>query len=282
MKNRFFIVGILVIVLVFGMAVIGCDDGNGGDNGGGSGFMGTTLNLNGQVWTRDWDENDNPTYERFTGSRTINPATYHICGDDECIDIIIGGSGSIINGQLSFSIGTPSELISVQEVFGMNAKSFNNFNISPSSARAVELDILYISGGEELDKRISDSNTSEDVFYYYVDRDVTITGSGKKTTHECDCIEYNGYCDCEEWEEQCHCGGTYITRNLNLNLKTGWNVVTVKHEWNERNNTSTMTVSTGDSSRARWILYEYDDYSMNIQGFTENTENVRSFLRSKH
>jgi len=44
------------MVLAFGMSVVGCDDGNGGDNGGGSAFIGETLNLSGQVWTSDWDK----------------------------------------------------------------------------------------------------------------------------------------------------------------------------------------------------------------------------------
>ena len=269
MKHRFFIVGILVTVLVFGMAVISCDDGNDGDNGGGSGFMGATLNLSGQVWTIDWDENGNRIIERYTGvNRTVTS--------------YIGDSGSISNGQLSFSIGTPFELESIQEIFGWWEEEFKNFNIRPSNARIAELDILDVSGNGRLDKIGSNNNDTihDDVFYYYVDRDVTITGTGGTYTHECDCIEYEGQCYCGN---NCDCGGTWIIRNLSLNLKTGWNAITIREEWNERNQTGTLSIFAGDSSIARWFLYEHDYYNMSIQGFTENvlSNNTRSFLRSK-
>ena len=262
---------ILVTVLVFGMMIVGCDEGNGGDNGGGSGFIGATLNLSGQVWISDWDENDERIVERYTGgNRTV---TSHL-----------GGNGSITNGQLSFSIGTPSGLESIQEIIWWGEEfELTNFNISPSNARIAELDILDVSGNGGLYK-IGENNSgtiSEDVFYYYVDRDVTITGTGGTHTWE------HG-CDCNEWNDRCYCGGsgTFTVRNINLSFKAGWNAVTLKSEWNERTDTETYSIIAGDSSIARWFLYEDDGYSMNIQGFTENVipnnNNAKSLLRLKH
>jgi len=278
-KRNFFVLGMLVMVLAFGMAVIGCDDDNGGDNGSGSSFMGATLNLSGQVWTRDWDENDNPKYELFTGNRAgISGVGYHD-GDE----VNIGGSGSISNGQLSFSITTPLETANLQGWYW--GESFNNFNFSPSNARFAELYTLNISGSEndnELSKSFGNDNTSESVEYVYVDRDVTITGSGKTTTHACDCEDYDDQCYCGS---DCNCGGTSISRNLNLNFKAGWNIITIKNEYNESNQSQTMSIFAGDSSRSRWVLDEWNNYNMNIQVFIENVipnNNARSLLRSKH
>jgi len=272
-KGKLFLAGILAMALVFAMMAAGCDNGSTG-NGGGVAFIGETLNLSGQVWTLNLDGDENDTmYKRFTGNRTgIHALSYQGGGY-----INIGGSGSITNGQLNFSIGTPLELASIQDEFEWMTEDFSNVTISPSNARIAE---LAISGGGWLDKQFFDFIDSniyyqEAVLYIYFDRNVTITGSGKTTTHECDCEELRGHCNCAEWGERCDCSDTYITRNINLSFKTGWNVITKTHTHEVNNNTETLTFSAGDSSRARWFLDEYNSYSMNIQGFSGNMENTR-------
>jgi len=247
------------------MMVFGCGDDDDDNGGGGSAFIGETLTLSEQVWTVSWDNNDNPKFEEFKGNRTGLSASFR--------GVDIGGSGSITNGQLSFSIGTPSELETVQEYFGEWSDAFNNFNISPSNAGIAILSINIGNTGS-LYKEWFNYYDEEEVDYIYVDRDVTITGSAKTTKYECDCSN----CDCADWDGDCYCDGSFITRNLNLNLKAGWNVITSKFEWNESNNTETATVSAGDSSRARWILQEWGGggYNMSISNFAESSENVKS------
>ncbi|MCL2213598.1 MAG: hypothetical protein FWC06_00165 [Treponema sp.] len=93
MKKRFFMLGILVIVLVFGMMVIGCDflggnddnepGSNGSGGGGNTGGVGSsrnnarsvsvgytsshTINLNGEYWFK-YEANGNPVIFETTGN----------------------------------------------------------------------------------------------------------------------------------------------------------------------------------------------------------------------
>jgi len=250
MKNTKKIFGIIAILTIIGFSAISCDDDVVGDNATSS-FIGETLNFKEQVWLHYWDD-DELILEQFKGNITGIYGSFFYRGEydyDEYDYILldIGGSGSIINGQLNFLIETPSELVNIQELFG-TGDGFNNFNISPSNAKAVMLQF-----NTPLGKSYFDYSTEEYVEYYYVDRDVTITGGGKTHTYKCDCVEYYGYCDCED---KCYCGGKFITKNLNLRLKAGWNVITTKSEYSEIS--TTVSMSAGDSSRAKWLLYGED------------------------
>jgi len=263
MKKRIWL-GVLAIVLVFGLVFVSCDDAD--DNGGGNAFIGGTLNLSGQVWTLDWD-NDPPTWAHFTGTRAT------VTSD-------VGGSGSITNGQLSFSVGTPSDLVNMQQLFDIEEmeEMFNNFSLSPSGARGIGIDQLEIPGDELLGNVIATSNSFESVVYIYVDRDVRMTGTGGTITWECDCEEWDGDCFCSD----CDCDDTLITRNLNLNLRAGWNAITVIEEWNPNTRTRIIEMTAGASPRARWMLLDDgDDYSLDISPATENLGSARSLFRSR-
>jgi len=277
-KSKFKMAGVLVMALVFAMMIAGCDDGGGGD-GGGKVFFGETLTLDGQVWIMDWDENG-VTYVKFTGNKFVDSISY--------IGESIGGIGSITNGILDFTIDTPSDLYNIQDVFPF-LNDLNNFNISPSNTQVEEL-VLSIGGNSNLRKEWQGKTSYEGTRFLYVDKDVIITGSGTTRTIECDCIEDMGYCDCGD---DCGCDYTRISKNLNLNLKAGWNALTLKIELNFINKTETWTLSLGDSSRTRWIFYDYEGvYSigvMNSLNSVENQENVRhnkynfkSLFNSKH
>jgi len=187
----------------------------------------SVLNLNGQVWTRS-----SGNYVHFNGNRSITSTGFW--APDGVGYINIGGSGSIVNGKLNFSIGTPSQLVSIQNfIFGDFRPNniFDNFNISSADAKFAQFEQILVSGGS-LQRWGGDDNSSDGVYYIYVDRNVTLTGTGKTV------------------------GSLFITKNLNLNLKTGWNAITYKDETSE-NNPHTITISTGDSSHARWVLWEY-------------------------
>jgi len=218
---------------------------NSGGGNGGDGFIGGTLNLSGQVWT--WD--DDGDIVQFTGNRAT-------------VISYPGGSGSITNGQLSFSIGTPA-LENMQQLLGGEmGELFNNFSLSPSGARGTIITMLMMPGGESLGNVVGTSNSSESVIYFYVDRDVRMTGTGRTITFG---------------------GETVITRNLNLNLQAGWNAITLIEEWNPNTRTETLEMIAGASPRARWMLGHYADPPPRAlsESLTDNLGNARSLFRSR-
>ena len=66
----------LALALVF----TGCDNGGSGGGGGGGAFLGTTLELRGQVSLSQWDDNDNRTLTPYTGNRAITFAGFRYGG----------------------------------------------------------------------------------------------------------------------------------------------------------------------------------------------------------
>ena len=238
-KSKFQVAKMMAIALVCVMAVVGCggdggDGGNGGNGGGGQAFLGAELNLTGQVWEINRNSDDDPITEenwmKFTGSREITSVGFET---DEFKNI--GGSGAITDGQFSFSVGIPAALVNIQEMFEDEfAEMFNDFKTIPSGTQIASIDNIYLAGGGKnrvlKQWRLGHKDTSglqEEVYYLYVDRDVAITGGGKTD------------------------GGS-MSKNLNVNLKTGWNVVTMKKEWDET--TYTVSMLPGDSPKARYII----------------------------
>ncbi|MCL2411333.1 MAG: hypothetical protein FWC97_06785 [Treponema sp.] len=243
MKKRFWL-GVLALTLVFGLVFVSCDEA---DDNGGDGFIGGTLNLSGQVWGWDYDGDDSYDWVQFTGDRAT------VTSD-------VGGSGSITNGQLSFSVGTPSVLGNIQQQLFIDGlvmeEWFNDFSLSPSSARGAVIEGLRsMPGGGALHNGWASGNFFESVVYIYVDRDVRMTGTGRTITFECNCEEWHSECNCEEWDGDCYCVGTTITRNFDLNLTAGWNVITVIEELNPTGRIETLEITPGASPRARWTLW---------------------------
>ena len=233
MKNSVKLLWIVAITVLIGISLAACDDGSNGSSGS-VGYIGATLTLGGQVWMM----NENYTLGQFNGNRTITSAGFfHEFYNDEWnkVWIAVGGeSGSITNGQLSFTIDTPSNLMDVGEIFVDLNNFWNNFNISPSNAKATQ--ILYLRAqGEERLARLS--GIFERVFYVYVDRDITLTGAGKTTS-------FSG-------------PESHITQNINLNLRTGWNAVHLKNVWSSNGLINNFTMSLGDPAYMRWILDEW-------------------------
>jgi len=72
------------------------------------------------------------------------------------------------------------------------------------------------------------SSTNELIFYLYVDRDCTVTGTGKTDS-------------------------TYIkASNINLKLKKGWNAINMVSQ--TTGGGATAAVKTGDLSSRKWVL----------------------------
>ena len=158
------------------------------------GFLGAELNLKGQIWTvtvdLDWDwyyetGKMKTVWERFTGNGVIVSAGYTIHDDilNKDISREIGGSGAISNGQMDFTIKTPSELLSVGECLPGLEEEYTNFEITPANARgAIFSELIAIIDGKthmlfRYDYEFGyGENTSflESVTYMYVDRDATL------------------------------------------------------------------------------------------------------------
>jgi len=276
-KHKIKTLGIIVLAALIGFSMAACDNSGGG--GSGAGHLGSTLNLSGQVWTMDWDNDDRITWEQFTGNRSISAGFWYDDGWDD-IWIDIGGSGSINAGQLSFTIGTPDDLVSISTLFdGEIEDEFHNFRISDPDARAAVFGGFRATGagrsGELLRMWLS-GNTFEGVSFLYVDRNVTIAGGGRTTTWDCDC----GVCRCEEWDDRCYCASRFITRNLNINLRTGWNAIHFREVWSFSGgmDTYTLTLSLGDPARLRWVL---DEWGGGFQGFSETSESSERALSGR-
>ena len=215
-KNVFKTFGIIAVIAIIAFSTIGCgeDDGDNGDNGGGgSAFLGDTLELSGQVFEEKWNENwTSVSYTNFTGNLEL---------EDE-----LGGSGAITNGMLNYSIGRPAASYLLPIVDELDwGEDYNNFTISNEDTKIARISNLRIKDSDSFyDVRKSNSTVSlsssnytdawEGVNYYYVDSDVTISGTGKTQT----------------WEED-DFKETYTTTNINLALKAGWNAVHSRENW---------------------------------------------------
>ena len=234
----------LILAAILGCALIACDSGGGG-GGGGSSAIGDTLTLSGKVYT-------------FQISQTTGNITWtEYTGEDRSF-AKFSANGTITNGNLSFSIGTPPAnfLESLDDAFSDLSDNYNNLVLSPSSAQAAVIDLFQPTSYDwQLAKRNlsisgnanSYTSTEESVSYVYVDREVTISGKGKESTYS-----YGGY------------GSEKVTtRDINITLNPGWNAVTMKTEskgsMSSDNTTSTVTISKGNPSY-RWVLSSYDDY----------------------
>jgi len=190
------------------------------------GFLGATLNLSGQVW--EWERDDDGNYVRFTGDRTVTSQ----CGE---------GSGAITDGQLSFSIGTPlADYWHNAESFFWWEGRFADFSISVPEARTIHLSIM-MSTGERLDRSQSRFPYGDSlVQYLFVDQDVVITGSGRTTTGTF--------------------AGTDVqttTQDINLNLRAGWNALYSRTEVLDRADgfmVQQIAYSLSDPAYLRWKL----------------------------
>jgi len=192
-------------------------EGSDADNSAGS-FLGATLNLSGQVWNRNPNNN---FFAPYSGS--------HIVSAFDIDGINAGGSGSITNGQLSFSIGTPNNTVmrDIADIFGEGVL-FDNSIISNHDARGASILPGTTEGRNILSRGRISSSLQETVYFVYVDADVTITGIGRALE--------TGY------------ENEYIPMPLHLDLKEGWNVILARYD------EMGPTFSTANPSNLRWFF----------------------------
>jgi len=269
MKNSAKLFGIIAFTVVMTFLMTGCSDGGGRNDGGSdnnnnnnnnnpNGNGGTTivgaatLTLSGQVyfdlswsWSADYAK---VTYTNFNGDLTI-------------YDDGIGGSGSITDGKLSYSVGTPNndKLEDIDELLDFFRDPYSDVQASNMSAKYSPLvlsangEVLYRGAYAISGTGTSYSGTDADIYFIYVDRDVTITAKG-------DTILDSG-----TYESGVTYKYTATYKAVDLKLKAGWNAVSLKDEysstttgtWNNPisyNSTSTFTVFLNNPNSAIWML----------------------------
>jgi len=233
MKRRVFFGAATAALVCMALVLTGCDNGNG--NGGAAGFLGTTMELSGQVYEQTWDANDNPVFTRYDGTREITSIRLR-AGDGT--DIPFPVSGAITGGQLGLTVGTPppAAMVNIGDIFVggdiLNEELFDNFNISDRTVRALALWSLWIEPGLGIWRERFAANVHEGVIFVYVESDVTVSGNGRATP----------------WED----GYYTITRNFNLNFRAGWNAVRFTIEDLDIGGRETITL--GNPANFRWIM----------------------------
>jgi len=204
-------VGILALALVF--VFIGC---GGDDAGGGSG---SNFNIPGlQVY-----QMNGILITEYSGNLEVKSN--------------VGGSGSITEGKLTFSISTPNRLEPLTTVMtsGDIGNILNGFSFSPTETQGAAL--YLTTGAGDLTKvkmSIGNSLSADIVYYAYVDRNCSISGEGRTAS-------IRGY--------------TVTYKDTNLNLKSGWNAITAKVvSTSILSRAGTATFSVSDPSSCNWTL----------------------------
>jgi len=220
MKNKLKFLGIITLTAVVGFFLLACGDE---DDGTTSGPLGPTLNFSKRVYTANYTEDDifgtKPVYSEYNGpilsfdaEGTSNKATVSAAG------------------VLNFTMGTPNAdvLLDISDLIEeISDEMFTNINFSDSTIKAFALDGFrtqigsydyslsrnLISGSvkENADKIYSVTLSISEAIYVYVNKDVTLTGTGKTITGK---------------DAQDVFGMDKVTStNLNILLKKGWNII---------------------------------------------------------
>lgn len=247
MVNKRYSLGILVLALVF--AIAGCDNNPTGEDDPPDGptALGEEPVLSGQVYIAQNDEYLKYTGPVFTVTSSSGGETGHISG----------------NGQFSITLGTPDDLIDLDDEFLKERfDSWGDFENPRSSETGVKVGIalfnIYISDSASpsyfLSRGLSSqsssytgiNSTSQSLMYVYVDKDVTISATG--ITKEESFIDEGGGI------------ATYTTRDCELVLEAGWNTVLYQHQINVSIDVNfTRTVSAKNPGSLKWILWTYSN-----------------------
>jgi len=244
MRNFFKTFGIIAMIAIIGFTMTACpeedENGNGGngDNGGGGGktFFGDKLELSGQVYTYTLDGGI-PVFTKFEGDLALKS------------DTVMGASGEIKGGILTYTVGVPSAeiLYAITEFKKMiGGDSYKDWAISDESAKYNVLQYIPVTGSDSYSYVLkadmtgnmsssTGSRTQEQMLFMYFDKPVTITAKGStETRSESSTWSYN---------------------DLNLSLKEGWNTVYYKMSESSTNGVSTTTVSLSVSNPdLKWVL----------------------------
>ena len=244
-KSRFWKMPMALVSAAFALALVFTACG-GEDNGGGSGFLGATLNLSGQVYTVQQTDDYRPIFTRFGGHRTVFS------------DLPGGGTGTIIGGQLNFTFGRPAteHLVRIGDLFAGTEIDyfFDSFMVTPTNAGSFAAWWFHTATvGTTADGGIVRSHRTrtatygsyENVMFMFVDRDVTIRGD--RTIRS--------------WDRDDDRRAYYYARAFNITLREGWNALHERQEWRETASYTSATASLSHAfpgSPVRWILNDWD------------------------
>ena len=246
MKNTMKLWGMIALAAVIGFTMTACPTED--DGGGPSSFLGPDLELKGQVWDVDINEDDFiVTYTPYNSPVTIS-------------DI---GSGSVTDGYLNYTItGAPAGLESLEDYLEY-FYFWDNIQVSSSGVQGYLLSGLSVTSPNTYDalrksystmkinyNTFTASGSDEAVMYIYVDSDVTITGKGIK--------DVEAGIDADTGLPYTN---TFITNSFNLALKKGWNALHEKVSITMRITatataaiTETVTISMANPAHLRWTL----------------------------
>jgi predicted small secreted protein len=203
-----------------------------------NGFLGAALALSGmRVYKDEYLDHIGYAYVPFYG--TVDGLNTIYLNDDEgerdyfTLDEIFDGTNSVTltGGNLSINLGTPKSFALKNIMDDFDDEVPFNLTIDNPNAKYFTLSSnIY----HEDDSKWIECN--DGVTYMYVDRDVTISGSGSLG------------------------GDGWATAVVNMNLKTGWNSVIQISE--ETSDSYKVTMKTGVfTGKVKWV---YENYSILI------------------
>jgi len=248
MKTKNILVyGFIAVILMF--AFIACDDGNdpnggnpnGNDPNSGKTSFGDKLELSGQVYTMEWDDdNGGYVFSKFEGDLALKS------------DTAWGASGEIKGGKLNYTVGTPPavSLSSITSWFWIDDEDYDGYftdiTISDESVKFAELNIevssntYHFTVGKGNVSGNESGYTQESVMFMYVDNPVTITAKGKTETED---------------------GHTRKTNDINLSLEKGWNAIYQRYSYSQntetKEGTTTRTISVSNPD-LKWALWAFE------------------------
>jgi len=250
-----------MFALLIAFAITACADDS---NAGGSTDLGETPTLSGQVYFENVNKtNRKVSYAEYKGNLTVSGYEDYDPKDksEDKSWTYLAEKGSIKNGVLSYTLGTPKNLgysYGIKDFFNVSYYyDNNNITVSPSTAKGYGM-AFFDCGSYRLQKSnftISGSTgtdynlTFEYVRYLYVDRDVTISGKGKT-------FNLKNKNDTERTK-------IFKSSDINLELEAGWNTIYFKEQGVVKGKTYTLTVScsTGNPN-LKWVLD--DSYSLDV------------------
>ena len=242
-----------ILVLTAALVLASCggedDDNNNNNNGPNltNGNLGKTLTISGkQVYYEYFYPN--PFGEvYFTSAPYYGEGTVYAGYDDAAGSVVITQEvGTISNGILNLSIGTPTHTIPIaEEYFNDISELYKNFSISNPNAKVID-SRFFVADKTQQNRWISlgrDSWITDYtpgyiiyIYYYYFDRDVRVTGQGTTTV-------FGGVPD------------IIITTNIDLQFKKGWNALCWIYSAPEEDEDSEIwSLYVGDSPDILWGL----------------------------
>ncbi len=225
---------------------------------------------------RDNYGHDTATWQTFNGNKKVYGFCLYLDNGEESY-YSIGESGSITNGKLSFEIGTPSKLESIDKllgyyIFGPDATASDPSAKLACLALSTDSDPSKISTflSKEYDSYTDSgtdySSTYVRVEFIYVDKDVTIAAPEYTET-------FTGTFT-DDWGYEYTYNLTTAINAFSLTLKAGWNTLCVKEEnsetiteiWDDdinewiqtQANTFTPTFTLDNPDSTKWMLFELE------------------------